>query len=63
MYFQADLVTLWSVRTSFGNVLKKAKIKDLILHSLRHTFGTRLGMAGVDVKTINNSGVDGALEH
>ena len=41
-----------SFRTSWDHVLEKTKIQDLTFHSLRHTFGTRLGMAGVDVKTI-----------
>lgn len=41
-----------SIRTAFDYALEKAGIENLTLHSLRHTFGTRLGMAGVDVKTI-----------
>ena len=41
-----------SIRTSWDHVLERAKIEGLTFHSLRHTFGTRLGMAGVDVKTI-----------
>lgn len=40
------------LRTSWDHVLERAKIEDLTFHSLRHTFGPRLGMAGVDVKTI-----------
>ena len=39
-------------RTAFENALKRAGIEGLTFHSLRHTFGTRLGMAGVDIKTI-----------
>jgi len=41
-----------SFRSAWDHTLKKAGIEDLTFHSLRHTFGTRLGMAGVDVKTI-----------
>jgi integrase len=41
-----------SFRSAWDHALKKAGIEDLTFHSLRHTFGTRLGMAGVDVKTI-----------
>jgi len=41
-----------SFRSAWENVLEKAGIEDLTFHSLRHTFGTRLGMAGVDIKTI-----------
>ena len=40
------------VRTALDNALQKAKIEGITLHSLRHTFGTRLGMAGWDVRTI-----------
>jgi integrase len=39
-------------RTSWDNALKKAEIENLTFHSLRHTFGTRLGMAGTDLGTI-----------
>jgi integrase len=41
-----------SFRTSWEKALKKAGIENLTFHDLRHTFGTRLGMAGVDIKTI-----------
>jgi integrase len=41
-----------SFRTALEQALKKAGIENLTFHSLRHTFGTRLGMAGVDIKTI-----------
>jgi integrase len=41
-----------SFRTSWDNALKKAGIENLTFHSLRHTFGTRLGMAGTDLGTI-----------
>lgn len=41
-----------SFRTSWNHALERAKIEGFTFHSLRHTFGTRLGMAGVDVKTI-----------
>lgn len=41
-----------SFRSAWDNALKKAGIENLTFHSLRHTFGSRLGMAGVDIKTI-----------
>ncbi len=40
------------VKTGWWSALKRAKIEGLTFHSLRHTFGTRLGMAGVDIRTI-----------
>jgi integrase len=40
------------VKTGWWTALKKAKIEGLTFHSLRHTFGTRLGMKGYDIKTI-----------
>jgi integrase len=41
-----------SFRTAWEHALEKAGIENLTFHSLRHTFGSRLGMAGVDIKTI-----------
>jgi integrase len=41
-----------SFRSAWEHALQKAGIDDLTFHSLRHTFGSRLGMAGVDIKTI-----------
>jgi len=36
----------------FKPALEKAKINDFRWHDLRHTFGSRLAMAGVDLRTI-----------
>jgi len=41
-----------SLGNTFRKVMKRLGIKDLCFHSLRHTFGTNLGMNGVDIKTI-----------
>jgi len=40
------------VKTGWWTALKKAKIEGFRFHDLRHTFGSRLGMAGVDIRTI-----------
>ncbi len=40
------------VKTGWWTALKKAKIENFRFHDLRHTFGSRLGMAGVDIRTI-----------
>jgi integrase len=36
----------------FREAIKKADIKDFTWHCLRHTFASRLIMAGVDLKTV-----------
>ena len=40
-------------RTSFENACKKAGIKNLSFHTLRHTFATRLVLSGVDIVTVS----------
>ena len=40
------------VKRAWWHALKKAGIENFRFHDLRHTFGSRLGMAGVDIKTI-----------
>jgi integrase len=40
------------VKTGWWRTLKRAGIEDFRFHDLRHTFGTRLGMKGYDLKTI-----------
>lgn len=41
------------LRNNFNEALKKAKIKKVKFHALRHTFATRLFEAGVPVKTVS----------
>jgi len=40
------------IKTGWWTALKKAGIENFRFHDLRHTFGSRLGMAGVDIRTI-----------
>lgn len=41
-----------SVRTAFENAVKRAEVPDFTFHDLRHTFASRLVMAGVDLTTV-----------
>jgi integrase len=43
-----------SFRKTFASACKAAKIKDLRIHDLRHTFGTMLNARGVDLPTISS---------
>ena len=47
---------LKSIRTSLATACGKAKISGVTPHTLRHTFASRLGMAGVDPRTIQELG-------
>jgi integrase len=41
-----------SFRSAFERAVRKAEIKDFAFHDLRHTFASRLVMAGVDLPTV-----------
>ena len=41
-----------SFRSAFERAVRKAKIEDVTIHSMRHTFASRLVMAGVDLPTV-----------
>lgn len=40
------------LESSWGNVLKKAKLAEFTWHDLRHNFASRLVMVGVDLNTV-----------
>ncbi len=40
------------LRTAFSKALKRAKIKEIRFHDLRHTFASHLVMSGVDLLTV-----------
>jgi integrase len=41
-----------SFRSAFERAVRKAEIADFTFHDLRHTFASRLVMAGVDLPTV-----------
>lgn len=43
---------LVAIRKSWTNVLKAAKVKGFRFHDLRHTFASKLVMAGIDLNTV-----------
>ncbi len=45
-----------SIPGSFARACKRSGLKDITLHTLRHTFASRLAMAGVDLRTIQELG-------
>jgi integrase len=42
-----------SIRKAFNNACRRAGIKTLTFNTLRHTFATRLVLAGVDLATVS----------
>lgn len=42
------------IKTAFQNAVKRAGIKDLRFHDLRHTFASHLIMSGVDLMTVKD---------
>jgi site-specific recombinase XerD len=45
-----------SVRTAFTTACRHANLHDVTPHTLRHTFASRLAMAGVGLRTIQELG-------
>ena len=52
----ADGEPPWDFTHNFSQAAKSAGIQDLHLHDLRHTWASRLAMAGVDLLTIKELG-------
>jgi integrase len=50
--FEGKIGKLTTIKTGFNNAVRRAGIKDLRFHDLRHTFASRLIMNGVDVRTV-----------
>src|SRR5207244_2916769 len=45
-----------SIRTAFRHACRRAGLNSVTPHTLRHTFASRLAMAGVDPRTIQELG-------
>ena len=56
VFAEADGEPPWDFTHAFAVAVKKAGISDLHLHDLRHTWASRLAMAGVDLLTIKELG-------
>jgi integrase len=52
VFVNKDGVPFGDIKTGWWNAIKKAGLVGLRFHDLRHTFATRLVMAGVDIVTV-----------
>lgn len=56
VFAKADGEPPWDFTHTFAAAVKRAGIQDLHLHDLRHTWASRMAMAGVDLLTIKELG-------
>jgi integrase len=56
VFTRRDGQPLRALRTVFMKACARAKLADVTPHALRHTFASRLTMAGVDLRTIQELG-------
>jgi integrase len=52
VFLNSDRKPYRNVTTAFNSAVKRAGIQDFTFHDLRHTFASRLVMAGVDLTTV-----------
>ena len=62
VFAKADGTPYSSIRTAFESACERAGLMDVTPHTLRHTFASRLAMAGVDLRTIQELGGWAELE-
>lgn len=56
VFSKSDGTQYRSIRNLFKSVCERAGLENLTPHTLRHTFASRLAMAGVDLRTIQELG-------
>ncbi len=56
MFSKSDGTQYRSIRNLFKSTCERAGLEDVTPHTLRHTFASRLAMAGVDLRTIQELG-------